>query len=528
MLDPSQYPVDDSQPQPSTQPGTQDLEDQNARNRQMYINLLLSRQQDAAQQQGQPPSMQQPQQAQPPANNAQNAGPVKTGLRHVLLGVLQSFSYGAGQAALKASGLETDAEKTARLTTQAHMQADTNESNARTQLYGIQAQLEQRKAQMFQNFFSGQGGVKDPAEDLGQLAPYEKAQLDAARTESALKGDLQDYYAAIKDIRDTRAQHQGIPLSDTGIQQINSGNTRRWQLLHPGQDLPSEYTLQANSTDKDATRVVGLLDSEEKALNTQNQNALGNLEKRSTIAKNNLESQKTQLELSNLQQQPIFAVDPRTNERVMTTRPEAQANGYTNPVAITEGAVSKETDARAMINDVQLNKSRYLTAMNKVYSEPMTTAQKTALVSLAPEHLGIDLGKYFSLELPDVMQKVTNATAFSQLSPSQKQAVVGYYATLASVPAAQKALTNTGRGNKEMMDLELRTIPTPLMDKGTFGAMLDRFQGNIDQTAHKTVRLPGMPSTADIRGQYEGTAQPRKFPSVNVRALRKAIGEKVE
>jgi hypothetical protein len=216
---------------------------------------------------------------------------------------------------------------------------------------------------------------------------------------------------------------------------------------------------------------------------------------------------KTKVETENLGQQPIFAVDPATNERVMTTRPEAAAKGYTNPVAVKEGDVSKETDARAMINDVQLNKSRYLASMQRVYSEPMTSAQKTALVALTPEKLGIDFGSLFKLELPDVMQKVANASSFSVLSPAQKQAVVGYYSTLASVPAAQKALTNIGRSNKEMMDLELRTIPTPLMDRGTFDTMLDRFQGNIEQTSRKTVRMPGMPSTSDIRNVYEGLQQ---------------------
>jgi hypothetical protein len=63
-----------------------------------------------------------------------------------------------------------------------------------------------------------------------------------------------------------------------------------------------------------------------------------------------------------------------------------------------------------------------------------------------------------------------------------------------------------------MMDLELRTIPTPIMDAGSFNAMLDRFQGNIDQTSRKTVRMPGMPSTSDIRNVYEGLQQQ---PTVN-------------
>jgi hypothetical protein len=234
-------------------------------------------------------------------------------------------------------------------------------------------------------------------------------------------------------------------------------------------------------------------------------------QKRAEIASTQAQTAETITETRNLGDQPIFAVDPNTSERVMTTRPEAQAKGYTNPVPVREGDVSKETDARAMINDVQLNKSRYLASMQRVYSEPMTNAQKTALVALTPERLGLDIGHVGSLSigfsLPDVMQKVSNASAFSALSPAQKQAVIGYYSTLASVPAAQKALTNIGKSNKEMMDLELRTIPTPLMDAGSFGAMLDRFQGNVDQTSKKTVRIPGMPSTSDIRDTYEGSAE---------------------
>jgi hypothetical protein len=238
-------------------------------------------------------------------------------------------------------------------------------------------------------------------------------------------------------------------------------------------------------------------------------------QKQAEIAATQASTAKTRVETANLGDQPIFAMDPNTNERVMTTRPEAQAKGFTNPVPVKEGDVSKETDARAMINDVQLNKSRYMAAMQRVYSEPMTNAQKTALVALTPEKLGVDFGSLFKLELPDVMQKVSNASAFSVLTPVQKQAVVGYYSTLASVPAAQKALTNIGRSNKEMMDLELRTIPTPIMDEGTFGTMLDRFQGNIDQTSKKTVRIPGMPSTSDIRNTYEGQ-QKQQVPGVSI------------
>jgi hypothetical protein len=151
--------------------------------------------------------------------------------------------------------------------------------------------------------------------------------------------------------------------------------------------------------------------------------------------------------------------------------------------------------------------------MRQMYKEPMTGGQAMAITALMPEKLGIDIGHGIGLNLPDVIQKTANAAAFSVLSPTQKKAVIGYYSTLSSVPAAQKALTNIGRSNKEMLDLELRTIPTPAMDGGTFETMLDRFQGNIDQTAAKNVRIPGMPSTVEVRAENEPGWQPKQNKS---------------
>lgn len=261
--------------------------------------------------------------------------------------------------------------------------------------------------------------------------------------------------------------------------------------------------IQADNTIKQANAGVA---PEMAQLNVQG--------KKTEIAKNRAETAKAQAETQNIAQAPIFAVDPTTNERVMTTREEAAAKGYTNPVSVKEGDVSKETEARAMINDVQLNKSRYLAAMQRVYSEPVSFAQKNAMRSLTPENLGISLGHVGGInvgfELPDVLKKMSDARDWNVLSSAQKQAMIGYYSTLASVPAAQKALTNIGRANKEMMDLELRTIPTPLMDQESLTIGLDRFQGNIDQTARKTVRMPGMPSTKDIRNTYEPQPQPQQ------------------
>jgi hypothetical protein len=200
---------------------------------------------------------------------------------------------------------------------------------------------------------------------------------------------------------------------------------------------------------------------------------------------------------------PVFAMDPQTGQQVLSTPQETAQKGYTNPVPVKQGDIEKEKGVSSMISDVQLNKSRYQAAMDKFYTEPVTAKQAQALAALTPEKLGIDIGHGFGLTLPDVIQKVTNAAEFSVLSSAQKQAMIGYYSTLASIPSYQKALTQIGRSNKEMMDLELRMVPTPLMDKETFNLMLERFQGNIDQVGQRTVRMPGIPTVQEVRQKYE-------------------------
>jgi hypothetical protein len=89
--------------------------------------------------QSQDPTQDQSQQAPPPANNAQNAGPVKAGLRGVLAGMLKNFSYNGGQAMIHAAGGETDAERSIRLATTAHLNAQTQLAQSQAMMIPVQS-----------------------------------------------------------------------------------------------------------------------------------------------------------------------------------------------------------------------------------------------------------------------------------------------------------------------------------------------------------------------------------------------------
>jgi hypothetical protein len=213
-----------------------------------------------------------------------------------------------------------------------------------------------------------------------------------------------------------------------------------------------------------------------------------------------------------------FAIGPDGRLTEMSRAEAAKAHVLNTWEKANEGQMTQQRTATAMTNDVQQNVSHYRMAMNKVFSEPITAAQSAMLDALTPKALGLDIGHIGSYSigftLPEVLQKMTDAGAFSVLSDSQAEAMIDFYATMASVPVAQKAMIQVGRTTDEMSGLEIRTIPTPLMDQRTFGIGMDRFQGNLTQAASKNVRMRGMKTTEDLRQEIEsGNASPATQPA---------------
>ena len=70
----------------------------------------------------------------------------------------------------------------------------------------------------------------------------------------------------------------------TNVDDINAGMTDRFQVLHPNQPLPREYTLGPNSTKGDFERIDKLLTSSEGATSTQQQKEIANQMRAQTYA----------------------------------------------------------------------------------------------------------------------------------------------------------------------------------------------------------------------------------------------------
>lgn len=65
---------------------------------------------------------------------------------------------------------------------------------------------------------------------------------------------------------------------------LNQALSRRWQVLNPGQALPSEYTLPNNATAKDFDRIDKVLGQNESAVGTKAQRDLANEARQQTLA----------------------------------------------------------------------------------------------------------------------------------------------------------------------------------------------------------------------------------------------------
>jgi hypothetical protein len=223
--------------------------------------------------------------------------------------------------------------------------------------------------------------------------------------------------------------------------------------------------------------------------------------------------------------QPVFAFDPATNTRVLTTMPQAGAKGFTNPVKASESDINKETELTRQFNDVQMNLSRYRNAVNNpnlsfdqhgFFSASDTT--KIANILSDDKLAGVAAQIPAGGRLADILSQGKSAQYWNELSPEQQDVVAGYLRAKGSIIAFQKALTQTGRTSKEALAIEMQNLPSPIMGTAPANKQLDAFQENIDTASKGIVRVPWLPSTQDVRKSIE------ESPAANLQRTPNAQG----
>lgn len=231
------------------------------------------------------------------------------------------------------------------------------------------------------------------------------------------------------------------------------------------------------------------------------------------IAKKNHEDAQANIAENRAQRQQqqdekqVIAYDPKTKERSLMTAGEARQRGLTVKSEAKAGDEEKAGEFNAQANDVQMNTSRYRTAMNQVRTPFSKTDTLNATQILAsPPAQSYLLGQIGFGTLTDQLTQGDRAKAWNALPPDKQAAIVGYLRMRGSAIAYQKMLTNQGRTSKEGLDIELANIPSPILGATVANKQLDAFQENIDVAAQRAVRLPWMETPKDVRTRIEGQA----------------------
>lgn len=202
---------------------------------------------------------------------------------------------------------------------------------------------------------------------------------------------------------------------------------------------------------------------------------------------------------------PAFAFNPATGQRELTTIGEAKAKGL-QYAKVGEPDIEKETQLNSQMNDMQLNTSRYRSALNAMGD--LSQKDRAAMTRILSDK---SISGYLTNELTlgalmDQISQGEKGKAWNDLSPDKQTALIGYLRMKNTGLLAQKVLTGLGRASKEALDIELSNMPSPIEGATVGNKKLDAWQDNLDQINSRSVKLPWMETPKDVRTRVEGQA----------------------
>ncbi len=211
-------------------------------------------------------------------------------------------------------------------------------------------------------------------------------------------------------------------------------------------------------------------------------------------------------------QEPVYALNKETGQREQTTQGEVMGapEKWSNPVSVKESDLNRDASLSRQLGDAQMNLSRYKVSLSKM--DALSLKDKRAVAALVGEDKF--KGEFMGAQIPtDWLNKLLTSENWAQVPERAQDAVASFIGTRGAVIAYQKAVSGSGRSNKEQLELELQNIPNPLLPPNVRAKQLERFQENIDQAGLGLPKLVGVPSPQEIRSKIE---QPSKVPGTTV------------
>lgn len=162
--------------------------------------------------------------------------------------------------------------------------------------------------------------------------------------------------------------------------------------------------------------------------------------------------------------------------------------------------VNKDRATLRQLNDVQMNVSKYRSATEAMTENvEHTDAIHRIIAGVSQEDMAkaafVTLGAAMSM-----MEQSEVKDSWNKLSDKERKLMVGYLRAKGGIVAYNRALTGSGRANKEALMIEMANLPTPDVGSKVAIPQLDSFQENIDQAATGLpTNLPGMKTPKQVR-----------------------------
>lgn len=190
----------------------------------------------------------------------------------------------------------------------------------------------------------------------------------------------------------------------------------------------------------------------------------------------------------------VYALDPKTNLTVATTRSDAGAKGLQITAnKVNPSQVRKDESLSNRVADVQRKVGDYADS----FSTPIDSADKTAISYLMDHNIGGGLsaaGMHMSI-LPGYVQSQLQAAGIGKLSEAGMRRFIQFNQARESLSGYQQVLTNSSRSSDKILELQLEQLPPPIADSDYANMATGEFQKNIDLAGQHIPMFPGSAET---------------------------------
>lgn len=191
------------------------------------------------------------------------------------------------------------------------------------------------------------------------------------------------------------------------------------------------------------------------------------------------------------------AFDPQTNEYVQTTPQDAQANGYKQFQKL--GA--KEQEDNRQLNNRLADVAQKITRYEGMLNQPLSQDDKD-MISGVLSRDDFQLGAHAfgaGVEIPiDRLNQYLDAHNVKNMSPQAKQTLLAYENAREAMTGYQRVLSGSGRSSDKNLELNLNTLPSPVMPNDYIKEGIRQFKENVNIAGQGLPRMPGITRAKDI------------------------------